>query len=50
MVPRSEEQSDQGLHCLHLLDALLHGKATCSNFRVITAKFSGVQIITNFMV
>ena len=38
-----EEQSDQGLHCLpfclHLLDSLLYGRATCSNFRIITAIF-----------
>ena len=36
-----KEQSDRGLHCLpfclHLLDALLIGKA---NFRLITANFS----------
>ena len=37
-----EEQSDQGLHCLqfrlHLLDALLYGKAILlKKFRVITA-------------
>ena len=39
-----DEQSDQGLHCLrfplHLLDTLLYG---CSNFRMITASFSGVR-------
>ena len=27
-----EEQSDQGLHCLHLLDALLYDKATLFKF------------------
>ena len=49
-----EEQSDQGLHCLpfrlHLLDALLYRQPLCSNFRVITANFSGVQIFKNFTV
>ena len=35
-APLLEEQSDQGLHCLqfplHLLDALLEGKAILFNF------------------
>ena len=47
-----EEQSDQGLHCLqcHLqpLDAVLYNKPPCSNFRVITANFSGVRIFRIF--
>ena len=41
-----EEQSDQRLHCLqfhlHLLEALVYGKAWFSNFRVITSNFSDV--------
>ena len=49
-----EEQSDQGLHCLqfhlHLLEALQYGKASCSNFRVITTNFSYVQIFRIFTV
>ena len=47
-----EQQSDQGLHCLqfplHLLDALLYGKATL--FRMITTNFSGVRIFRSFTV
>ena len=43
-----EEQSDQGLHCLqfplHLLDALLEGKAILFNFKVITANFRVSEI------
>ena len=39
---------DQGLHCLpfrlDLLNALLYGKPLFSNFKVITANISGVQI------
>ena len=35
---------------LHLLDTLLYDKSPCSNFRVITADFSGVQIFRIFMV
>ena len=49
-----EEQSDQGLHylqyCLHLLDALLYGKASFSSFRMITTKFSGARKFRNFTV
>ena len=49
-----EEQSDQGLHCLqfslHLLDALLYGKATLFNFSGDYSKFSGVQIFRSFTV
>ena len=45
---------DQGLHCLqfclHLFDALLYGKNSRSNFRVITANFSGVRIFRIFTV
>ena len=41
-----EEQSDQGLHCLpfqlHLLEALLYGKATLFKFKGDYSKFSGV--------
>ena len=44
-----EEQSDQGLHCLpchlRLLDALLYGKPSYLNSRVITANFSGAEIL-----
>ena len=50
----AEEQSDQGLHCLqfrlHLLEALLYGIPSCSNFRVVTANFSNVQIFRIFTV
>ena len=50
----SEEQSDQGLHylpiCRHLLHAKLSVKPPCSNFRVITASFSGVQNFRIFTV
>ena len=39
-----EEQSDQGLHCLHfrlqLLDALLYGKATLFKFKDNYSNFS----------
>ena len=50
-----EEPSDQGRHCLlfhlHLVDALLYGKATvCLNFRVITANFSSVRSFRIFTV
>ena len=49
-----EEQSDQGLHCLpfqlHLLGALLFGKPSCSNFRVIIANVLGVRIFRSFTV
>ena len=54
--PSSEEQSDQGLHCLpfrlHLLDSLITRMVEphCSNFRVFAAIFSGVQVFRNFMV
>ena len=41
-----EEQSDQGLHCLpfrlHRLAALLCGRATSSNFIVITTNVLGI--------
>ena len=41
-----EEQSDLGLHCLqfplHLLDALLYGKAIMFNFYCDYSKFLGV--------
>ena len=44
----------QGLHCLkcqlHLLGALLFGKAICSNFRVIIVNFLGVRIFRSFTV
>ena len=47
------EQSDQGLHCLpfrlHHLDLLLYGRATSSNFRVITINILGVRIFREFM-
>ena len=50
----SDQQSDQGLHCLqfrlHLLGALLFGKAMLFNFRVITANFLGVQIFRIFTI
>ena len=36
--------------CIHLLDALLYGRAICSNFRVISAKSLGVQIFRHFTV
>ena len=50
-----EEQSDQGLHCLlfhlHLSDEIpLRFCHFILNFRLITAKFSGVRKIRNFMV
>ena len=49
-----EEQSDQGLHCLpfrlHLLDIRSMVKPPCSNFRVITAIFSGVQMFRKFTI
>ena len=50
-----EEQSDQGLHCLlfhlHLLNNFFSmEKLLCLNFRVITAKFSGVRKFRNFTV
>ena len=49
-----QEQFDQGLHYLqfrlHLLDALLYGKASLFNFRVTTANFAGVQIFRSFTV
>ena len=47
-------QSDQGLHGLpfhlHLLDTLLNGKPACSNFRINTSNFLGVQIFIDFRV
>ena len=47
-------QSDQGLHCwpfrLHLLEALLMVKPHCSDFRSITAQFSGVPSFRIFTV
>ena len=49
-----EEQSDQGLHCLQCrlqpLDAYSTVKPPCTNFRVITANFSGVRIFRIFTV
>ena len=48
------EQSDQGLHCLpfrlHCLASLLYGRATSSNFRMITTNVLGVRIFRKFMV
>ena len=50
----SEEQSDQGLHCLpfrvHRLDSLLMIEPHSSNFRVITTNFFGVRIFRKFTV
>ena len=49
-----EEQSDQGLHCLqfrlHLLDALLKEKSSCSTFRMITVNFLDVRNFRIFTV
>ena len=42
-----DQTADQGLHCfqspLHLLDALLQGKASFFNFKGDYSKFSGVR-------
>ena len=50
-----EEQSHQGLHCLpfllRLFDRILSGLSTfCLNFKLITARFSGVQKFMNLTV
>ena len=48
------DHTDQGQHCLqfrvHLLGALLFGKAILFNFRVITANVLGVQNFRIFTV
>ena len=45
---------DQGLHCLlyhlHFLDKMFYGLASLFDFKMFTAKFSGVQKFRNFMV
>ena len=52
--PDQTAQSDQGLHSLpfrlYLLDALLHCKRRCSNFRIITTSVSDVRIFRIFTV
>ena len=49
-----EEQSDQGLHCLlfhlHFLTEYPKFCPLGLNFRLITAKFSGVRKLRNFTV
>ena len=52
-ILRSEEQSDQGLHCLpfhlHFLGALLYGITSLLDFRVNTAKSLPVRKCINFL-
>ena len=51
---QDQEQSDLGLQCLpfhlYLLDALLCARTTLLKFRMITAKFFGVRIFSEFTV
>ena len=45
LLLEEQEQSDQGLH-----DSLLNGRATFSNFKVITTNVLGVRIFRKFTV